>query len=195
MSYSETYAGAVVVIDIAADGTLRAANIERRYTAAFSGSPLPDRLERAVLTGHDLASVLPDQASLAARVLALETERDAAMSARNAATSDAAARVAALTEERDRLTATVLELSNASETVNGVPQSVSAYQARTALLRAGLLDAVEAAVAVAERQVQIAWEYATTVRRQSPFIAAMQGALGLNATSIDALFVAAAAVE
>ena len=173
MSYSETFAGAVVVIDVAANGALRAANIERRYAATFSGSPLPDRLDRAVLTGTDLAAVLPDQATLTARVLELEAERSA------------------LIAERDALAARV----PTAEIVNGVPQEVSAYQARAALLSAGLLDAVEAAVAVADRQVRIAWEYATTVRRTSPFIAAMQGALGLDDAAVDALFIAAAAIE
>lgn len=75
-----------------------------------------------------------------------------------------------------------------------VPQSVSMYQARRALLDAGLLDAVDGAVQQADRSVQIAWEYAVTVERNSPFIAAMQPALGLTDEQVDALFAAAKAV-
>lgn len=88
-----------------------------------------------------------------------------------------------------------MELRGDNDVINGVPQSVSAYQARAALLGAGLLDAVEYAVVHADRQVQLAWEYATTVRRTSPFITAMSGALGLTDAHLDALFVAAAAVD
>lgn len=194
MSYSESLAGSIIVIDLGADGALKAANIERRYVATFNGSALPDRLDRAVLSAADLATVLPDQAALMARVVALEAERDTAVTDGRAAATAADETVAALTAERDRLAATVTALAGAVDVVNGVPQTVPAYQARAALLSAGLLDAVEAAVAGADRQVQIAWEYATTVRRQSPFISAMQGALGLDDAAIDALFVAAAAV-
>lgn len=76
-----------------------------------------------------------------------------------------------------------------------VPKSVTARQARQALLDAGLLDAVEATVAVAPRAVQIAWEYGTTVERDSPFIAAMREQVGLTDEQVDALFVAAGEVS
>ena len=75
-----------------------------------------------------------------------------------------------------------------------VPASVSPYQARQALNVAGLLDAVEAAVAAADRSVQIAWEYATTIERGSPFISAMKSAIGLTDQQLDDLFIAAAQI-
>ncbi|MGE0022748.1 MAG: hypothetical protein AB7S70_03850 [Hyphomicrobium sp.] len=74
-----------------------------------------------------------------------------------------------------------------------VPQVVTPYQARRALNAAGLRDAAEAAIAAAGYDVRDAWEYALTIERSSPFVAALAPALGLSDTQIDALFVAAAA--
>lgn len=71
------------------------------------------------------------------------------------------------------------------------PKSVSIAQAKLALLAAGLLDKVDTAVANADRSVQIVWEYATRVERNSPLIDAMQGAVGLSDEQIDALFLEA----
>jgi hypothetical protein len=79
----------------------------------------------------------------------------------------------------------------AGEANDVVPAEVPQWQARRALLDAGLLDAVEAAVAAATRDVQIVWEYAPNIVRNSPFIAAMGPALGLSDAQIDALFIAA----
>jgi hypothetical protein len=75
-----------------------------------------------------------------------------------------------------------------------VPYSISPGQARMALLNAGLLDQVEAAVAAADKATQIAWQYATEIRRTDPLITTLGTALGLTAAQIDALFVAAAAI-
>jgi hypothetical protein len=76
-----------------------------------------------------------------------------------------------------------------------VPASVTARQARLALFGAGLLDLVEGAVAAMEgpqgRAVQIEWEYALAVERQSPLIAALAPALGLTDEQVDNLFRAA----
>lgn len=66
--------------------------------------------------------------------------------------------------------------------------SVTMRQARLALLTANRLDDVEAAVAQAERSVQIEWEYATVVERVSPLVTALGAALGLDDAAIDALF-------
>lgn len=73
-----------------------------------------------------------------------------------------------------------------------VPRSVTPYQARQALNAAGLRAAAEAAIASAPQEIQDAWEYALTIERNSPFIAAVSGALGLSDQQIDALFVTAA---
>ncbi len=73
-----------------------------------------------------------------------------------------------------------------------VPQSVSMRQARLALLGAGLLDDVEAAVAQADRAVQIEWEFSGELRRDWPTLILLAGALGLSDTQLDTLFTQAA---
>lgn len=79
-------------------------------------------------------------------------------------------------------------------TVAGIPTRVSMRQARLALLGAGLLDAVTAAVATADKAAQIEWEYAGFVERNAGLVPAMASALGMTDEQIDALFVAAAAL-
>lgn len=73
-----------------------------------------------------------------------------------------------------------------------VPQSVTPRQARLALLAAGLLDDVNAAVAAAGPQAQIDWDYALEIRRDNALIASMAGQLNLSSEQIDDLFRAAA---
>lgn len=75
-----------------------------------------------------------------------------------------------------------------------VPLSVSPLQASRALLAAGLLDEVEAAVAAADRETQLAWEKATAVERYSPFVATLAAALSLSDAQVDQLFIDAAAL-
>lgn len=76
-----------------------------------------------------------------------------------------------------------------------VPQTVTPRQARLALLAAGLLDQADAAVAAADRATQIAWEFATEIRRDNPIIAAMAAHLSLTSEQVDALFIAAGGIE
>ena len=81
-------------------------------------------------------------------------------------------------------------------TVTGdVPQEVTMRQAQRALLDAGLLDAVEAAInALPEpprRAALIDWTKSSTLRRDSQFVAVLAPGLGLDAAALDALFVAA----
>lgn len=77
-----------------------------------------------------------------------------------------------------------------------VPQVVTMRQARLALLGAGLLANVEAAVAAipgAEGQAaRIEWEYAIEVHRDSPRVAVLSAALGLTGSILDDLFLTAA---
>lgn len=69
---------------------------------------------------------------------------------------------------------------------------VSMRQARLALLRAGLLDAVNGAIAnmvgVPGVEARIEWEFATTVERNSPLVQNTAVALGLTETQLDELF-------
>ena len=76
-----------------------------------------------------------------------------------------------------------------------VPVSVDMAQARLALLDAGLLATVDAAVAAMTGPegdaARIEWEFRATVRRDSPLVVALASALGLNGATLDALFTTA----
>lgn len=76
-----------------------------------------------------------------------------------------------------------------------IPASVTAFQARAALLQAGLLDAAEAAVTAAEKEVQLAWEYATEFNRYSPTLLSLAAALGLTPQRVDELFLKASQIS
>jgi hypothetical protein len=78
--------------------------------------------------------------------------------------------------------------------VSAIPTSISPAQARLALLGAGLLDQVEAAVAAGSRATQIAWEMATVIERSSPTVVALSAALGLTDAQLDDLFTTAAGI-
>jgi hypothetical protein len=69
-----------------------------------------------------------------------------------------------------------------------VPQSVSQRQARLALLGAGLLTQVQAAVDAADDHTKITWEYAADIERTDPLIIAIGAALNLTPVQIDDLF-------
>lgn len=71
--------------------------------------------------------------------------------------------------------------------------SVTMRQARLALLGAGLLDQIDAALAAIpdetqRRAAQIEWEYAQTIDRQSQWVQNLSGAMGLTDEQIDQLF-------
>lgn len=76
-----------------------------------------------------------------------------------------------------------------------VPAEVTMRQARLALLAAGKLAQVDAAIdSLPEPQrsaARIEWEYSNAVLRGSPFVASLAPALNMTAEQIDALFVAA----
>ena len=79
-----------------------------------------------------------------------------------------------------------------------VPASVTMRQARLALLNAGLLGLVDAAIASMpgpqKEAALIEWEYAATVERGSALIDQLAPALGLSSEQMDALFRAAASL-
>jgi hypothetical protein len=76
-----------------------------------------------------------------------------------------------------------------------IPQEVSRFQGLAALMDAGLLADVNAALAAAGPLAQLAWAEASVFRRHSPLIAAMAAGFGLTEEQVDALFVAAAQIE
>jgi hypothetical protein len=63
-------------------------------------------------------------------------------------------------------------------------------QARLALLDAGLLDEVEAAITTPSDRIW--WDYSTTVERNHPLVDAVLTALGKTETEIDDMFIGAA---
>lgn len=77
-----------------------------------------------------------------------------------------------------------------------VPEVVTMRQARLALLQAGKLNDVDAAInALASPQkeeAQISWEYSTEVRRDSDLVKQLAPGLGLDDDALDALFIQAA---
>lgn len=77
-----------------------------------------------------------------------------------------------------------------------VPEEVLNYQARQALILAGLIDDVEAALdAMPEPQRALArnaWERRPTIRRNSELTQALASSLGLSAEQVNSLFIQAA---
>lgn len=79
-----------------------------------------------------------------------------------------------------------------------VPDAVTMRQARLALLGAGLLDDVDAAISSLpspqKEAAAIEWEYAQEVQRHHGLVPAMAQALGMTEAQIDGLFISAAAL-
>jgi len=77
-----------------------------------------------------------------------------------------------------------------------LPAVATPRQIRLALLDAGLLDSVSIAFddlsEPLRTKVQIEWEYATEIDKESPLIQALYPKLGLTEDELDDLFVAAA---
>lgn len=76
-----------------------------------------------------------------------------------------------------------------------IPQSVSRMQAMVALSRAGLLTAVQSWVAAQDSETQLIWNNAPDFSRGSTLLANAATALGMTSDQIDALFVAASAIN
>lgn len=77
-----------------------------------------------------------------------------------------------------------------------IPQSVTRFQARGALLLAGLLDDVETAMAAcSDEMAKLAWQYAQEFKRDSPTIAVMATAIGIDDAKLDDLFRVAVGID
>lgn len=78
-----------------------------------------------------------------------------------------------------------------------VPDEVTRFQARAALLQFGLLDDVEALVNNPDGDplLRMAWQDALTFKRSSSFVQAMAQTLDLSPADLDTLFLAAAEIE
>lgn len=79
-----------------------------------------------------------------------------------------------------------------------IPQAVTMRQARRALLSAGKLATVNAAIAemtgVQGEAARIDWEFSNEVKRDEPLVSALGAALGLTRAQLDGLFIAAAKI-
>lgn len=84
-----------------------------------------------------------------------------------------------------------LKVSTAPDPLPPPIEAITMRQARLALLGAGLLDKVNAAVVAAGPAAGIEWEYAQEIRRDSPLIAQLADGLGLDSATIDSLFMKA----
>ena len=73
--------------------------------------------------------------------------------------------------------------------------TISRFQARAALMNAGLLTQVEQIVANADEITRLAWAEAVEWKRSSPTINSLGAQLGLSEAQMDALFAAAAEIE
>jgi len=80
-----------------------------------------------------------------------------------------------------------------AEALRPVPQPapvapISPRQIRMALSRAGLRDAVEAAVAAGDQDLKDWWEFSTSYERLNPQVVAMGEALGQTDEQLDQLW-------
>lgn len=71
-------------------------------------------------------------------------------------------------------------------------EQVTMRQARLAMLQAGLLSAVNAAVAAADEATRIEWEFSNWVERDNALVSTLASALGLTDQQLDDLFALAA---
>lgn len=77
-----------------------------------------------------------------------------------------------------------------------VPAAVTMRQARLALLQAGKLETVNAAIAgmtgAQGAAAKIEWEFSNEVQRAQPLVAALAPVLGMTSAELDQLFITAA---
>lgn len=182
------------LIVVKADGTLKAAAAYDLETISDGDLVITTReLPAREIQSGELASVFPDRAALLATIGNREVEGAAAM----AALAEQHAKTLADLREDHAAAIDVLQtkLSEALSKSRTQSDSVTMAQARVALLRAGLIDAVTATVAAAGGEAQVAWEYSATVGRNSLLVTTLSAALGLTTQQVDDLFRAAALIE
>ena len=128
-----------------------------------------------------------------------------ALAARDAAIAERDAIITTLTAERDAANARIAELeaqiaaaAEGAVDENGVPVRVPMAAGRIALIRAGKLSAVEAALAAMQGQpgeeAREWFEYSSHIERRHPTVVAMTPLIGTSA-DVDALFLAAAEID
>ncbi len=178
-------------------GQIQGAHIVFREAVIEDGVELSSRLlpaqpvALAGEVGFPLGDVLAEVQSSA---LATIEARDAALTQAQADLAAAQSALAASQAAQAELQAKLDALTGG--VIDGVPQQVTAFQAKAALLDAGLLPQVESIMAQDSTPAlaKLAWATAQVFNRSSPTVAAMASALGLTDAQIDALFVAGAAI-
>lgn len=81
------------------------------------------------------------------------------------------------------------DAEHAAHTARGpVVPMVTNIQMRRALRTAGLLDGVNKAVNAMGDEAADSWEYATTIPRDDPLVAALADQLGYTEAQVDAIF-------
>lgn len=171
MAYSETLAGSHIQLELNADGTLKAGNVEKRFAVSFNGEPRADNLVREVLDVPALIALLPTQAALLLSVAALEADN---------------------TTKAQQIAEMTAQLAAAVPPATANSQTVTMTQARLALYAFGLLETVEAHIAQLGGTVAIYWATSQYVERSHPIITGLIAALGLTVEQVDALFADAA---
>lgn len=78
----------------------------------------------------------------------------------------------------------------------GVPQEVSRFQGRAALIQAGHMAAIQAYIDAPTTDIMVkeAWANVTVFRRQSLMMLTVASVLGLSEEELDNLFIAAHAI-
>lgn len=86
---------------------------------------------------------------------------------------------------------------NGTRSLKSFSLSVSRFQARAALMQAGLLDDVEDYMTAPNTDPfhKLAWEEATVFHRSSPTVAILQEILGLTDVQLDDLFLFASTIS
>ena len=68
------------------------------------------------------------------------------------------------------------------------PNEISSFQAKAALVSAGLYTQVQAYIATLSMVDQLRWQEATTFRRDNEYLVAIANGLGLSEQEVDDLF-------
>lgn len=76
-----------------------------------------------------------------------------------------------------------------------VPAEVSMASARAIMIDENVIDAVDAYIATLDTKSKMYWEYAGTIRRDFPLVAAVATSLEWSDEFIDDLFIAAGALD
>jgi len=92
---------------------------------------------------------------------------------------------------------TIQAAKEAAAIASTIPNTVTPFQAKAALLNAGLLTNIIAIINDPSTPAitKLAWDNVTEFTRDSPLLNGLAQTLGLTSTQVDALFLAASKIE